>query len=316
MERAILISACDARYFALAGELIESVRTAAPTLALDLGLLDLGLLPEQRQHFAAAGIEVVTPDWDIPGIRLPANENWYKAMTARPFLPRYFANHDLLMWLDADVWVQRGEALASFLQGAERFGLAIVPEAHAAYNLEKCGAVALHTHTYQQAFGPAHAAHLMQFPILNSGAFAARRTSPIWGKWASFCQVAMSRCRSKHSEQAALNAALYCPPGERLEFAPAKCDFTIQHGVFLRLGGEPFCQLPASCNWVCALALPLWDLARREFVAPVAPHEPLGLIHLCHPAYHEPLVVPCWPGGSRQMGFRRKHVLESLLASP
>jgi hypothetical protein len=291
---AIVIFACDARYFALACELLESIQSALPTRPMDLGMLDLGLLPEQRRHFANAGVQIVTPDWDIPGIRLPADQNWYKAMTSRPFLPRHFPHHDILMWLDSDCWVQRGEALELFLRGAERYGFAIVPELHRSYYLHYRGTGALvqHRQAYEQAFGPQDAARLIQLPILNSGAFAARRTSATWGLWAQLCQRAMSRGPTKHSEQAALNAALY------------------------RQNGVPFHPLPASCNWICPLSRPLWDSESNQFVEPVLPHEPLGLIHLCNPEFHQPMEVACLTGNPRHMGFRRKFVLEALRSQP
>jgi hypothetical protein len=82
--------------------------------------------------------------------------------------------------------------------------------------------------------------------------------------------------------------------------------------MFLRVGGERFCTLPAKCNWVVPLALPLWDGGRREFVMATAPFEALGVMHLCHPGLHEPQEVVCVGGGAKPRGYRRKHMTEAL----
>ena len=53
-------------------------------------------------------------------------------MTARPFLPRYFPDHDVYLWIDADCWVQQWDAIALFLRGAQRRPIAVAPEIHRA----------------------------------------------------------------------------------------------------------------------------------------------------------------------------------------
>ena len=51
---------------------------------------------------------------------------------------------------------------------------------------------------------------------------------------------------------------------------------------------------------------------RVQFVAPQPPHEPLGLIHLCHPAFHRALPIRRLDGTTFPMGLRRKFVLDHL----
>lgn len=286
LHSSIVITACDAGYFELASELLESIQTSLPTRSFDVGILDLGLTPSQRAAFEAEGVLLVTPGWDIPGIRMSPDQGWYKAMTARPFLPRYFPQHSVLMWLDADLWIQRGEAILLFLQAAQTYGFAIVPELHRSYHIHYggSGALSMHRQAYEKAFGLEGATQLIQLPILNSGAFAAHRDNVTWGLWADLCQQAMSRGPTKHSEQAALNAALYSQKG------------------------EPFHPLPAWCNWVCPLSNPLWNSETNCFVEPALPHESLGIIHLCHPEYHHPTEVRRLGGGSLTIGYRRKYV--------
>ena len=76
----------------------------------------------------------------------------------------------------------------------------------------------------------------------------------------------------KHTEQAALNFAIYNGP-------PANCPH----------------MLPALANWICYLALPAWDPVRRKLTEPLPPHEELGLIHLT--GMRGPICVPTTTGG-------------------
>jgi hypothetical protein len=60
-----------------------------------------------------------------------------------------------------------------------------------------------------------------------------------------------------HAEQAALNAAAWAE---------------------WQAGG--IALLPATCNWICSLAPPMWDRDRCQLVEPHLPHAPIGLVHL------------------------------------
>ena len=58
----------------------------------------------------------------------------FKAMTARPHLPRYFPDHDPIVWIDADCWIQDWRAVAMLKLAAADFGLDIVPEIGRSYS--------------------------------------------------------------------------------------------------------------------------------------------------------------------------------------
>jgi len=38
--------------------------------------------------------------------------------------------------------------------------------------------------------------------------------------------------------------------------------------------------LPAVCNWICHLAMPIFDPAANRFLEPCVPHHPIGMMHL------------------------------------
>ena len=94
-----------------------------------LGILDCGLTAEQRGG-SPTGSDLRHARM---GFRLPGRarlKDGYKALTARPFLPRYFPGFDLYFWIDADCWVQQGDALALFQRAARTGALAVAPEIH------------------------------------------------------------------------------------------------------------------------------------------------------------------------------------------
>ena len=79
------------------------------------------------------GITLVEPGWDIDlGSRMELAPH-LRAMTARPFLNRYFPDWDIIIWLDADIWVQTPEALLIYVQGAMELGFAATPEVDRSY---------------------------------------------------------------------------------------------------------------------------------------------------------------------------------------
>jgi hypothetical protein len=98
---------------------------------------------------------------------------------------------------------------------------------------------------------------LIQFPVINSGAFAARRDHPIWRQWQEQFRQATQRAVLKLSEQAALNLAIYSGPETNRPHL-----------------------LPSLANWICLQSNPIWDVGRKKLVEPNLPHEVLGLVHL------------------------------------
>ena len=110
-ERAIAITGGDAGYFELMRDCIASLRAVPEGRTLTLGILDCGLTEEQRAWCRAQGASLVEPGWDFTFPGRDKLKDGYKALTARPFLPRYFPGFDLYLWIDGDCWVQQGDAI-------------------------------------------------------------------------------------------------------------------------------------------------------------------------------------------------------------
>jgi hypothetical protein len=197
------------------------------------------------------------PDWDFDFPGRARLTDGYKALTARPFLPRYFPDFDLYFWIDADCWVQQGDAVALFLRAARTGALAVAPEIHRSmrhYHHAWTEFSTINGAAYESAFGKETAERLIRYPLINAGVFALPAGAPHWQGWAELLGQALQRSADM-TDQIALNVLVY--------------DHGYRH--------EP---LPSRCNWPIHHATPAWDAERGLFVEPAMPYEPLGILHM------------------------------------
>ena len=256
-ERTIAITGGDAGYFDLMKDCIGSLRATPEGSALSLGVLDCGLTEEQRAWCRAQGATLVVPQWDFEFPGRDRLKDGYKALTARPFLPRYFPGFELYFWIDADCWVQQGDAIALFLAAARTGALAVAPEIHRSmrhYHHAWGEFSSINGAAYESCFDRATADRLIRYPMINAGVFALEAGAPHWSGWARIYGEALQRSTDL-TDQLALNVLVY------------------DQGF----GHEP---LPSRCNWPIHHATPAWDAERELFVEPAMPYDPLGILHM------------------------------------
>ena len=256
-EKTIAITGGDAAYFDLLRECVGSLRATPEGQAMALGILDCGLTQEQRAWLADQGAIFVAPDWDFDFPARARLKDGYKALTARPFLPRYFPGFDLYFWIDGDCWVQQGDAISLFLRAARTGALAVAPEIHRSmrhYRHAWTEFSTINGAAYAAAFGQETADRLIRYPLINAGVFALKGNAPHWQGWADLLGGSLQRTADM-TDQTSLNVLVY------------------DHGFAC----EP---LPSRCNWPIHHATPAWDAERRLFVEPAMPYEPLGILHL------------------------------------
>jgi hypothetical protein len=257
VERAIAITGGDANYFDLMRDCIDSLQATEEGRAMTLGILDCGLTDEQRAWCRARGATLVVPQWDFEFPGREKLKDGYKALTARPFLPRYFPGFDLYLWIDGDCWVQQGDAVALFLAAARTGRLAIAPEIHRSmrhYRHAWTEFSTINGAAFESCFDKETADRLIRYPLINAGVFAIAAAAPHWQGWAELLGEALQRSTDM-TDQIALNVLAYdkgfaCEP------------------------------LPSRCNWPVHHATPAWDADRALFVEPAMPYEPLGILHL------------------------------------
>ncbi len=256
-EKAIAITGGDAGYFELMRDCIGSLRSVPEGCALALGVLDCGLTEEQRAWCRAQGGVLVEPGWDFDFPGRDKLSSGYKALTARPFLPRYFPGFDLYLWIDGDCWVQQGDAIALFLAAARTGALAVAPEIHRSmrhYRHAWPEFAAVNGAAFEACFDRPTADRLVRYPLINAGVFALQADARHWQGWADLLGDALQRSTDM-TDQISLNVLVYDK------------GFTC----------EP---LPSRCNWPVHHATPVWDAERTLFVEPAMPYDPLGILHL------------------------------------
>lgn len=256
-ERAIAITGGDAPYFDLMRDCIASLRATEEGQKVTLGVLDCGLTEEQRAWCRERDAILVEPGWDFDFPDRDKLPDGYKAMTARPFLRRYFPGFDLYLWIDGDCWVQQGDAVSLFLAAARTGALAVAPEIHRSmrhYRHAWKEFSTINGAAYEASFGKEIADRLIRYPLINAGVFALSADAPHWDGWAELHGQALQRTTDL-ADQVALNVLVY------------------DRGYAC----EP---LPSRCNWPVHHATPAWDAARGLFVEPAMPYEALGILHL------------------------------------
>ena len=253
----IVVSAADSAYFPLLRDAVLSVRAQRPDVAI--GILDLGLAPDERAWLADRVTHLVRPGWDVDFPGRDHSPEAFKAQVARPFLPRHFPGYEMYVWLDADAWVQDWRVVELYCAAAGWDKLAITPEIDRAYKRHykrpKLFGRTLAWKNYREAFGWRVADRLGRNPMVNCGVFALHRDAPHWQAWARLIAQVLQRTRFFFAEQTALNFAIFA---EHL----------------------PVNFLPAYCNWMVGDAAPAFDAASGLFVEPYAPHQVIGVMHL------------------------------------
>lgn len=256
--RVTVVSAADSGYFPLLQGLILSLQSHAATRPLPVTVLDVGLSDAERVWLASHKAEVRPVK--LPP--LPPREDGRPAVTVaqrlRPSLPSLVPGFDMLMWMDADLWVQLDWVVPLYIRAALGGAMAIVPEVHVAYpSLYGARQLRGMHATYRRLFDQATADALAPNPTINSGCFALMANAPHWRLWAETLDAVLAKDSFYYAEQFALNHLLYTRPQE----APARF-------------------LPAACNWICHQALPVIDHRNGRFCDPVPPFPPLGIVHL------------------------------------
>ena len=261
----IIISSSDNKYFFLIKELYLSLKNNGILDEYDFAILDTGLDLKQKNYFKDHNVLVKSAEWnvEVPKYKILGREN-LKTQVARAFLPDYFNNYKLYIWLDADMWLNDIESFYLYERGALNDKLTIVPQSDRAYvknaNVEWLFGFPkkIKTINYKnisksisKSLGRKYAFH----STLNAGAFAINDNFNIWKCFQKNIKLAAKKGRIFGTDQVALIMMIH-EDGINAEF------------------------LPAYVNWLCEFNLPFFDKINNKFVEPYLPHHPIGLMHL------------------------------------
>jgi hypothetical protein len=274
--RTLFVTAASEAYLPLLRGLVHSLQQWQPYPYTDLAFFDLGLSDDSKAWIKQHARHVREPGWDLPvSEQLKAREPHARALTVRPFLRDYFPGYDVYLWLDSDSWVQERYALNGYIGGAARGALAITPQVHHVYRHSQASYV-WRAQRLQAYFGQPSAQRLSWSTYFNAGVFALPAKAPHWARW-----------------HAAFEHGLKATDGKLC------CDQTaLNHMLWTQ--GLPVYPLPATCNWLCHLAAPNYDVARQRFCEPIFPGNPLGILHLAANAKDMRIKIPS-ANGMREM---------------
>jgi len=252
----LIVTAADEHFMPLLRGLVESLQQWGRLQRGQLACLDVGLGPASRDWLREYTDTIVSPEWDIPlDAKLATAKPHLRAITARPFLPKYFPGHETYLWMDADTWLQEWYPIDWYVAAAADRKLAIAPQVDRAYRHPR-GVLNWRMERLRAYFGPAAGALLDTEQYLNAGVFALRADAPHWARWADgFRRGVDASHGTQCCDQAALNYTVWT---ERLPVHP----------------------LPALCNWTCHLAIPAFLPATGRFHEPFVPHQSIGVMHL------------------------------------
>ena len=265
IKKKIIVSSADFKYFNLLSELYQSLEDSTILEEYNFGILDTGLLPKQIDFFKQRGAIVKKAEWNVkvPNYKI-RNRHHLKTQVARGFLPDYFYDYDLYIWLDADVWVNDLDTFLLYEKGARKNKLCITPQTDRAYG--KFAKVdwflgfpkKIRTINYKnisKSLSYSLAREYALYPTLNAGAFAINNNFELWKIFQNNIKNASKKGRIFGTDQVALAISVY------KDKIPTEF-------------------LPAYTNWMCEFNLPHYDMSTKKFVEPYLPNHPLGLVHL------------------------------------
>jgi lipopolysaccharide biosynthesis glycosyltransferase len=251
----LIITATDETYMPWIKRLANSLQAVEAFRIADFACLDLGLGKESRSAISEYCTQIICPEWDLPvDEEIARSMPHLRALTARPFLPRYFPGYDIYLWIDSDTWVQGAFAINWLLAASQHGALAAVPETDRSYSQSQ-GIWSWRFEFLNAYYGNEAAQRLITESYLNAGVFALRGDAPHWKVWEEWFRRGLSATSGKVvSDQTALNQAVWA---ENLSVHP----------------------LPALCNWLCHLAMPVQNQSTGHYHEPHVPQRPIGILH-------------------------------------
>ena len=261
----IIISSSDSKYFLLVKELYLSLMKHNILNEYDFAVLNTGMNKNQIDYLRDNKIKVKDAIWNtkVPSYKILGRDH-LKTQVARAFLPDYFENYKVYIWLDADLWINDLESFLLYEKGALQNNLTITPQSDRAYfNNAKVEwfmnfptkVKTINFKNISKSVSKKLAKKYAFYSTLNAGAFAISDSDKIWKCFQKNINLAAKKGRIFGTDQVALALSVH------------------EDKV-------PTQFLPSYCNWMCEFHLPIFDEKINKFLEPYLPYHPIGLIHL------------------------------------
>ncbi len=294
-ESRVIVTGGDAGYFHLIEEQLRSIRVFRGAEEQPVAVIDAGLTADQRDRLAQVyGARVLEVGWeyDFPAHRTHGRSH-LKVQIARAFLDRHLPEADLILWIDADAWVQDFAGVDLMFSAAAAGNLAIVPEPnrYASHVMSvkwtALGFAEVRSILYKNArkarVPERDARRVGLRHTLNTGVFALRSDAPHWQAWRKRqTQVLQGGARIFSSDQLSLSLAVY-------------------------LDELPLDLLPEFCNYMGP-----WKASSdgEQLVEYYSPHAPVSVVHMCAQPRQksqppDPILIPLAGGGAISRSVRQ-----------
>ena len=263
-EDVTIISGGDSKYFQLLKELALSIREKLEGKSINIVYLDGGLTSENINYFKSLNIEVVDTGWCNPIAEQKAKgRNFLKINTAKMYLDKILPNKKVIIWIDADAWLQTFESIDLFSLVAKKNKLAIVSQATRLENkniqFKKVFThrfVELRNILYKNARRAGLTKDLIEKmqgrPTLNAGAYALHVNAPHWKRFRYWQNEILKKGRLFTSDQLSIGLTIY---HDELSYE----------------------ALPDICNYINPWR---YDEENKLFVDYFAPYTPISIVHL------------------------------------
>ena len=261
----IIISSSDSKYFLLVKELYLSLMKHNILNEYDFAVLNTGMNKNQIDYLRDNKIKVKDAIWNtkVPSYKILGRDH-LKTQVARAFLPDYFENYKVYIWLDADLWINDLDSFLLYEKGALQNNLTITPQSDRAYfNNAKVEwfmnfptkVKTINFKNISKSVSKKLAKKYAFYSTLNAGAFAISDSDEIWKCFQKNINLAAKKGRIFGTDQVALALSVH---EDKI----------------------PTQFLPSYCNWMCEFHLPIFDEKINKFLEPYLPYHPIGLIHL------------------------------------
>lgn len=185
----VLASGADKGFFCHLQGLVQSIRDKPEGKDIPICIFDLGLDEFQVKWLEKRNVQVIDYNDNQVILKQEKNNAFLKSAIVRVFLPK-FISAQIIIWIDADTWVQDWKAIRLYQQAALTGGIGVTPEVSRSYRGCFRDHVSFRKLCYQQyeiAFGREMADLMGDLPIINAGIFSLLKNSPIWDIWQKNC---------------------------------------------------------------------------------------------------------------------------------
>ena len=269
-DKITIVSGGDTKYFQLLKELAHSVRDKPEGKDINIVFLDGGLSKEDINYFKNLDINVINPGWcNSLAERRARGRDFLKINIAKLYLDQLIPNTEIIIWVDADAWIQNFEFINLYNLVARKNKLAIVSQAsrlqpqHIQYRkwffhqLVELRNI-LYKNARRSGLKISEIKSLQARPTLNAGSYALHIDAPHWKQFRFWQNEILKKGRLFTSDQLAMGLTIY-------------------HDNF------SYEALPDICNYMGP-----WRFSNEDnvFVDYYAPYNPVSVMHLAGQDLH------------------------------